>query len=332
MRRRIRTLAASIGLAVIGIAGAATSTGVTALAANSAPEIEGVAGGDTSLWLRVNPGPWLGFNGGLAGAPAIASLPNEIGSTETQGTPFVVVTGLDHDLWTFNQQRGWVRLSTSRAFCIDNPAAVITSAHAAGGLLLTVACQGGDHALWFAQALVGSGLAPFALNWQSLGGGLSNGPGVAVVDPIHNSVAGELTFFATTPPSGIVWTRTLLTGWSPSTWACSGHPAAGATLSTQIPSGEVTVFACQGKDHSLWFSHNFGGGWIDTQSLGGGLLDGPGVAVGPTTATFFVEGTDHSMWHRTITHGGNVFNWTSDGGFAQFGAGATALLFRSDNP
>jgi hypothetical protein len=329
MRRRIRTLVASFGLAVLGVAFTASS-GVT-LAANSAPEIEGAAGADASLWLKGNPGPWLGFNGGLTAAPAIASIPNPFGAQDGPGTPFVVVNGLDHDLWTFNQQQGWQRLSTQRAFCIDNPAAVITSAHAAGGRLLTVACQGADHALWFAQTLLGNPLAPLPLFWQSLDGGIVNGPAVAAVDPLHRDVNSELTFFATAP-DGRVWSRTLATGWAPTPWGCIGHPAAAASLSTQIPSGEVTVFACQGRDRTLWFSHNFGAGWIDTQSLGGGLVDGPGVAVGPTTATFFVQGTNHDPWHRTITHGGNVFSWTPDGGFIQFGVGAVALLFSSDNP
>jgi hypothetical protein len=239
--------------------------------------------------------------------------------------------GLDHDLWTFNQQQGWQRLSTDRAFCIDNPAAVITSAHAAGQMLLTVACQGADHALWFAQTLMGSGLAPMPLFWQTLDGGIVNGPAIAAVDPLHRDVNSELTFFVTAP-GGQVGSRTLATGWAPTPWGCIGHPAAGASLSSLIPSGEVTVFACQGMDHTLWFSHNFGSGWIDTQSLGGGLVDGPGVAVGPVTATFFVQGIDHTAWHRTITHGGNVFGWTPDGGFIQFGVGAAALLSRSDNP
>ncbi len=331
MLKRIGMMAASLGLTILGIASVNPSLGMTALAASSAPEIEAVAGADTSMWVKGNPGPWIGFGGGLSGAPAVASVPSPFGQTETQGTPFYVVTGLDHDLWTINQQQGWQRLSTTRAYCIDNPAAVVTSAHAAGELLLTVACQGGDHAVWFAQTVVGNLLAPMPLAWQSLGGGIVNGPAIAAVDPIHNDVNGELTFFVN-GTDGHVWTRTLATGWAQTPWGCIGHPAAGASLSTLIPSGEVTVFACQGSDHTLWFSHNFGSGWIDTQSLGGGLVDGPGVAVGPTTATFFVEGIDHTGWHRTITHGGNVFSWTSDGGVMRFGVGATALLFRSDNP
>ncbi len=170
------------------------------------------------------------------------------------------------------------------------------------------------------------------LLWQSLGGVLVNGPAVAAVDPVHRTVNSELTFFVN-GTDGHVWTRTLDSGWTQMPWKCIGHPAAAATLSTLIPTtGQVTVFACHGIDHALWFSRNLGGGWVDTQSLGGIVVDGPGVAVGPSTATFFVEGNDQGGWHRTITHGGNVFAWTSDGGILQFGVGATALLFRSDNP
>jgi len=328
---RSRTLGPSLVLAVLAIVLSSAFPVTPALAGGSTPEIEGVAGSDASLFLKGNPGPWLGFGGTLIGAPAIASVPSTA-QPETQGTPFVVVTGTDHNLWTFNQQQGWRHLTSAPDYCIDNPAAVITSAHAAGAFVLTVACQGGDHALWFAQTQVGDLLTPLALTWQSLGGAMVNGPAVAAVDPVHRSVNDELTFFVN-GIDGHVWTRTLNSGWNQMPWECIGHPAAAATLSAAIPTtGQVTVFACQGIDHALWFSHNFGSGWIDTQSLGGALVDGPGVAVGPDEATFFVEGIDQAGWHRTITHGGNVFGWTSDGGILQFGAGAAALLFRSSNP
>jgi len=330
MFARIRTLGPTLGLAVLAILGGAWPAS-TALAATTAPEIEAVAGADSALWTRSDLGPWLGFGGRLIAAPAIASVPSTA-QPETQGTPFIVATGVDHNLWTWNQQQGWQALGASPVYCIDNPAAVITSAHAAGAFLLTVACQGVDHALWYAQTQAGTLLAPLALSWQSLGGGIVDGPAVAPVDPVHRTVTGELTFFAN-GSDGHVWTRTIDTGWVQMPWQCLGHPAAAGTLSTQIPTtGQVTVFACQGTDHTLWFSHDFGSGWVDTQSLGGVLIDGPGVAVGPVNATFYVEGHDTTGWHRTITHGGNAFAWTPDGGQLQFGAAAAALLFRSDNP
>ncbi len=332
MLSRIRMLSSSVGLAVLAIAFGNLFPATPAMAASSAPELEGVAGATADLFLKGNPGPWLDFGGQLIAAPALASDPSNA-PPDAPGSPFVVVNGTDHNLWTVNQLQGWQPLSSTPAYCIDNPAAVITSAHAAGAFVLTVACQGGDHALWFAQTQAGNLLAPLPLTWQSLGGAMVNGPAVAPVDPIHRTANGALTFFVN-GIDGHVWTRTLDTGWSQTPWQCVGHPAAAATLSTLIPTtGQVTVFACQGRtDHTLWFSHNFGGGWIDTQSLGGLLIDGPGVAVGPSTATFFVEGVDQGGWHRTITHGGNVFGWTSDGGILQFGAGAVALLSRSDNP
>ncbi len=331
MLSRIRMLSSSVGLAVLAIAFGNLFPATTAMAATSAPELEAVAGANADLFLRINPGPWLGWHGQMIGAPAVASNPTSA-PPDGQGSPFVVVTGIDHNLWTVNQLQGWQPLSSTPAYCIDNPAAVITSAHAAGAFVLTVACQGADHALWFAQTQAGTLLAPLPLVWQTLGGAIVNGPAVAPVDPIHRTVNGELTFFVN-GTDGRVWARTLDTGWSPMPWQCLGHPAAAATLSTLIPTtGQVTVFACQGTDHTLWFSRNFGSGWVDTQSLGGVLIDGPGVAVGPSTATFFVEGADQAGWHRTITHVGNVFNWTSDGGILQFGVGAAALLSPSDNP
>jgi hypothetical protein len=325
----IRALTASLGLALLGAAALGPFSAAPAIAASTAPEIEAVTGLNADLWLRSPGGPWLDFGGQFVAAPAVTSIPDSSG--QNPGTPFVVGTGLDHDLWTFNQQQGWQHLSSNPAFCLDNPAAVVTSAHAAGQQLLTVACQGANHALWFAQAVVGSGLAPLPLAWQSLGGVLTSGPAVAAVAPIGNTVDGEITFFGVGQDSH-VWTRTVGTGWVQMGWQCLGHPAAATSLSTLVQSGEVTVFACDGLDHTLWFSRNFGSGWIDTQSLGGGLIDGPGVAVGPSTATFYVEGNNQGSWHRTITHGGNVFSWTSDGGGLQHGTAAAALLFASDNP
>jgi virginiamycin B lyase len=296
----------------------------------AAPEIEAVAGRDSGVYQRTNPGTWQGLGGIVVGAPAIASLPSST-QPATQGTPFVVVTGQDHNLWTWNRQQGWQPLSSNPAYCIDNPAAAITSAQTAGAFTLTVACQGADHALWYAQATVSSLLAPLPLSWRSLGGGMRNGPAVAPVDPLHQTATGALTFFIT-GLDGYVYTRTLDAGWSKMPWGCIGHPAAATTLSSLIPTGEVTVFACQGWDHALWFSHNFGGGWVDTQSLGGILIDGPGVAVGPTTTTFFVEGQDRGGYHRTATVSGSVGSWTGDGGILQFGAGATALQLPANTP
>src|SRR5258708_29939740 len=150
MVARIRTLTASLGFVVLGIIVAGPPSATTALAATTAPEREGAVGADNGMWLRGNtpPGPWLSFGGVLLGPPALASLPSE-SQTPQQGSPFVVATGADHRLWTFNQQQGWQPLTSSPTFCIDNPTAVVTSAHASGMQLLTVACPGGAHALWF---------------------------------------------------------------------------------------------------------------------------------------------------------------------------------------
>src|SRR5262245_43013650 len=106
---RIRALAAALGTAILGALLTNPTAGTTALAATSAPEIEAVTGLDSGVWFRSSPGPWLTFpGGGLIAAPAVASFPDTF--TSGQGTPFLVATGTDHDLWTVNQLQGWQRL------------------------------------------------------------------------------------------------------------------------------------------------------------------------------------------------------------------------------
>jgi hypothetical protein len=107
--------------------------------------------------------------------------------------------------------------------------------------------------------------------------------------------------------------RNLATGFQGFSWSCIGHPAM-ATF------GTTTYFACHGTDGALWYSTNSGSGWTSSQSLGGQLVDGVGVAATAAGPVFFGEGTDGAVYHRSLTSG-----WTLDGGQAKMGVGACAL-------
>ncbi len=333
LRRLLTVLAAPLS-ALVAMAAAPA---VPVLASGSTPFEEAVRGSDGALWARTDGSGWTSLGGALLAAPAVASVPdpNDISS----GTPLFIVTGTDNGLWARSLTQGWQPLSSAATSCIGNPAAVVVSAHAAGQLLLTVACQGSDNAVWSGQETVGPGQLPSqAIRFGSLGGVLSNnpvpaGPAIAPVEPLTRTVDDELTFFAN-GTDGHVWTRTVNTGWAQRPWGCAGHPAAGTSFSSVNPSlPEITVFACHGTDNRLWWAKDTGGGWLPARPdpLGGTPADGLGVAVGPETATFYVQGTDGMPYEETITYGGNIFGWSSPGGQARGGAAAAALLFRNAN-
>jgi hypothetical protein len=298
----------------------------------STPNVIAVTGSDNGLWVNES-GWWLPLGGYLIAAPAVASIPDPDGTDP--GQPIFVAVGTDHRLYVRDLSQGWQGLTTG-AYCINNPAAVVTSAHAAGSYILTVACEGADTALYYGQEQVGYGSLPSTLPWpmQSLGGGLAAGPAVAPVNPLGaGSVAAEMTFFVIGYDQH-VYTRTLVSGWQQMPWECIDHPAASTSLSSvgyPYPP-QITVFGCQGMDRELWVSTNAGSGWTAAQPLGGVLIDGPGVATGPEWATFAAEGTTQGAYQNTISYGGNVLGWSGLGGVLQYGAAAAALLYLNANP
>jgi hypothetical protein len=260
--------------------------------------VVGVAGNDNSLWtLRNDSLTFTPRSGGLLGAPALLSLP------QSSGPPRIiyVVTGTDHNLWVRSDSLDWQPLFDSAVYCQDNPAGV------AIGATLYIACQGPDNALWHAEAPAPSDATLPTMKkaaWQSLGGVLLAGPAVA-------PVGGIATYFALGSDRRI-YTRSLSSSYFATKWACVGHPAAATA-------GANSYFACHGTDGALWYS-TFGSSWSDPISLGGQILDGPGIAAGESAVRFFVEGTDGSVWHRSLNT-----TWAKDPSSVQFGVGAVGF-------
>jgi hypothetical protein len=267
--------------------------------------IAGVDGVDAAVWvLRSGSANFMPKGGVVADAPAIVAVPQTTGPARL----LYIVTGPDHNLWVRDDTNSWQPLTTSPVACLDNPAGVIS-----GGTLY-VACEGSDHALWHAEASAPTGTnlpTVNAMAWQTMGGVLTAGPAVA-------SVGGTITY-AVLGTDQHIYMRTLAAGYTAQDgWFCSGHPALASI-------GIESYFACRGTDGALWESHNLSGGWTSPQSLGGILVDGPGIAAsysptGPASVIFFAEGSDRALYHRGYTGG-----WTRDGGVIQHGAAATGI-------
>jgi hypothetical protein len=343
MRRlTLKRLFAVAAASMTAIALTAVPASPTALAVSPAETptqvgVIGGSGGSGALFTKQDLPPssssssftWLG--GILIAAPAVVSVPDATGVQA--GQPLYIGTGQDHALWVRSLTQSWQHLSSRPNYCIDNPAAVVVRGPAAGQLVLTVACQGADHALWYAQegGVTRGALPPTGLNFNSLGGVLVSGPAVAVVNP--RTVPSELTFFGD-GLDGHVYMRTLRSAWTQTVWECIGHPAAGGSLSTYNPQAytQIAAFACTGKDHTLWTSRNIGAGWEAARSWGAALVDGPGIAVTPTWFTVYVELTLTRLFHISISPQNIPTGFIDDGGTVQYGAGAAALLYRDDNP
>jgi hypothetical protein len=250
---------------------------------------------DHSVWVNRGGSGWASLGGVSVAAPAVVSVLNG-----AHGSAYYIVTGQDHDLWFRGDATPWQRLNTNGIVgCLDNPAAAIV------GGILWVACEGQDKALWAGHATVSGTQLPLLdrTMWQNLGGILVAGPAVA-------SVGGNTTFIVD-GADGLVYTRTLSTGYSATPWMCSGHPAA-------TSSGAISYFACQGSgDRQLYYASNSGSGWSASQSLGGLVVDGPGIVAGPSGAAVYVEGQDRAVYHRTTSNG-----WSPDGGVVVHGVGA----------
>jgi hypothetical protein len=174
---------------------------------------------------------------------------------------------------------------------------------------------------------------PFLGGWSSLGGQITtDGPAIAAMPPF-SSVSNEVTFLAN-GLDGHVWARTLATSWWQTPWGCTGHLGAAAISSGLFA---VFAFACQGTDTAVWLATFQGGTW-SLFSLGGSVLDGPGIALGPNSITVVAEGrADHQVYQNTSitinpTSDAPFDGWTSAAGNVTNGATATALIPATDSP
>jgi hypothetical protein len=299
----------------------AAAAGSATLASAAGSIAIGVEGGDGQLWAQAPqlPAGWQPLGGDIIAPPAVTAISDPNAGLQA---PVFIATGADSRLWIRSLTAGWQLLSPQfPAYCLGGPAAVITGPLPGGPFVLTVACRGTDNALWVNSApMPTAGLPQLASPWTSLGGTLSAGPAAALIGGTAFQL-GPVTYFvreSNTPFS--VYTRTLLSDYYPAPWSCLGQPAAASPGSSNF-----TYFACEGDDGALWEATADGSAFAPAASLGGCMAGTPAVAatpVGPVAAAtdLLVEGCDHAVWLRTLSSG-----WTSLGGIAAGGVGATAL-------
>ena len=271
-----------------------------------------VVGTDGALYTTQDAQPLVGLGGSLIGSPTVLSVPGGPGSS-----PMVLYIGVgsDTNLYVRSDTLGWQAFGPGGTSCMDSPGAAVTAA-SGGGLTLTVACEGSDQALYYAQVPVTAGTLPSIASggFVRLGGTLSAGPAVT-------SVNGTIDFIVT-GAGGQLWERGITTGYTSINGACLNHPAAATN-----PTGSMTYLACHGTDNAAYLAVNTGSGWGPFAGLGGSIQQSPAIAVTSTMVTVWVVGSDAGLYHTTTTlTGTSPGPFIRDGGTVQYGVGGTALI------
>ena len=285
---------------------AASSPQTVSLSGTADSALLAVTGTDGQLWTRQDSQPFAPLGGKLVGAPAVVAMPGATGSVPT---PLFVGIGTDRNVYVRTTAKPWQPLSATPVACIDSLGAVMTTS--SGNLTLTVACEGTDAALYYAQATLVSSALPVVTNWTNLGGVLSAGPAVA-------APGGRVTFYVTGSNGG-VYIRDTNTGYVAMSYQCQGHPA----VATQ---GSNQYFACDGLDGSLWYAVNTGLGWPAATKAGGAVTGGPGIAASTSEAAIYVEGTNGGVYHIVVTPSGTASGFVLDGGGVRGGTAAAGLV------
>lgn len=288
--------------------GGPTTTQTATLVALADSTKVGAVGSDSALYTKQDQQPYQNLGGTLAASPVMVSVPASNGAAPTV---LYIAVGGDHNLYVRSDGQTWKQLSSSPVFCLDTAGAAVSPA-SGGGSTLTVACEGSNNQLYFAQTAATPGTLPALSSWTGLGGALTAGPAVTYL--------GQTVYFIVESSGGQLSQTTTRGGFTPIGGSCSGHPATASN-------GNVAFLACEGSDSALHWSQNSGTGWSGFNSAGGTLIDAPGLALTTTQLTFFTEGSDHGLYHAVLPLGtGTVGPFVSDGGFLSRGPGAVGML------
>lgn len=285
---------------------AAGSPQTVSLSGTAESALLAVTGTDGQLWTRQDSQPFASFGGQLVGAPAVVAIPGSSGSVPT---PLFLGIGTDRNVYVRTPTNAWQALSTTPVACIDSLGALVTTS--SGAQTLTVACEGTDAALYYAQTTLVSSALPVVTRWTNLGGVLSAGPAVA-------APGGRVTFYVV-GSDGLVYVRDTTSNYVAMSYRCTGHPAVAVQGSNQY-------FACDGRDGALWYAINTGVGWPAATSAGGVVTGGPGIAATTNQAVLYAEGSDGGAYHIVLTPGGSATGYLSDGGGVQGGTAAAGLI------
>jgi Common central domain of tyrosinase/Polyphenol oxidase middle domain/Repeat of unknown function (DUF346) len=150
------------------------------------------------------------------------------------------------------------------------------------------------------------------MDWESLGGVLTSGPGVA------SWASGRLDVFARGTDSAL-WHKWYENGWSD--WESLGGTLTSSPAAGSWDQGRIDVFA-RGTDSALWHKW-YENGWSDWESLGGVLTSEPAVCSwAPGRLDVFARGTDSALWHKWYENGWS--DWESLGGVLTSGPAAVS--------
>lgn len=294
-------------LPTAGLAGSADSSKVAVVGSCSG---SGCSGG--GLYAKQDAQPYQSLGGVIEAAPTVASVPGPNGPA-----PMVIYIGLgsDTNLYIRSDTQGWQAFGPPGTSCLDSPGATVTPPNGTA-YTLTIACQGSDHALYYAQVPLTWGTLPSigSGGWTDLGGTLNAGPAVT-------SINGTITFVVT-GGGGQLYQRGISAGYSAINGSCLDHVA---VANNEL--GTTAYLACHGSNNGLWLSVNSGGSWGSFINLGGTVQNSPAIAVTSTEVTLWVEGSNAAIYHRTTDlNGGNVSGYVNDGGSVQFGAAGTGMI------
>lgn len=171
---------------------------------------------------------------------------------------------------------------------------------------------GDGHVFIAAGTQVRSYKSPWS-GWQSLGGGMQNGPDVS------SWGSGRLDVFIRGLDNQL-WHRWFDgTNWSG--WEALGGILTADPSAVSMSPNSIDVFG-RGQDNQLWHRSWNGTTWSGWQPLGGGLNSGPDVASwGPGRMDVFIQGMDNQLWQKSFISGAWT-GWQPLGGVITAAPGA----------
>jgi hypothetical protein len=290
-----------VGSYNIGLRCGGGDTGVFATLQVTRPWAAVAEGGDGAAWYLSSASDWSSLGGSVLTTPTVTSYAN---NPYGAPVPIFVAIGTDHQVWvtSVGSAPTWYPVG---GYCLSSPAAGIFDSASGGQDDLTIACEGGNGAMWVEDVLIaaaGPSNNPVPVRilqgFTSYGGNIGAGP---TIDDVPNT--GPV-FFAEAP-SGQVYYESQPNSWTATYFFCTGHLAGGALLGD-------TVLGCQGGDGQMWLVTTSNGtlAGMTASPQGGALIGGPGLASGSSTF-MFAEGTNHSAYEEVA----GTTSWVSLGGY-----------------
>lgn len=318
MRTTRRIALATAGIAAVGSLVVPSSPALAVapvcppVPGSPAGNLVAVTGSDRGVYYRCQgdaPNAFRPLGGISTSAPSIVT---------TENNAYFLVAGRDHALYVRTTGLPWARADVN-AYCIQ-PAMALKNA-----TTITVACTGSTGQLYTADATFTDGQLPRWTAFRSLGGTISGGPALAVVN-------GAVQYYVVGTGNRVYENAAgTFNGYSQvGTMLCVDTPAVSVAPTTPT----ATVFlGCHGRlaDDALYAANaNAGapGSWGSAASLGGLIQRVPAIVAGTDTngaavLHFYAMGSNDRLYQRQVLPAGPP--WTLVGGVLRRGVGAAQL-------